>query len=165
MRELERVSDYPRPPRLERSDCHVRIFLGGEVVADTRRALRVLETSHPPTFSIPPEDVRKEFLGPVERRSACEWKGLARYFDLEVKGRRSAEAAWTYPEPTPDFDALKDHIAFYAGRTDGCCVDGEKVRPQPGSFYGGWITAEIRGPFKGDPDIPPARQSPEKGSQ
>jgi uncharacterized protein (DUF427 family) len=158
MRQMERVSDYPRPPRLERADCHVRVLFGGEVVADTHRALRVLETSHPPTYYIPPGDVRKEFLRSVERRSVCEWKGLARYFDLEVKGRRSPEAAWSYPEPTRDFGALKDHIAFYAGRTDGCYVDGEKVQPQPGLFYGGWITAEIFGPFKGDLGILPEGQ-------
>jgi uncharacterized protein (DUF427 family) len=165
MKEPESVADYPRPPRLERGDRHVRVLFGGEVVADTHRALRILETGHPPTYYIPPGDVRKEFLRSVERRSMCEWKGLARYFDLEVKGRRSAEAAWSYPEPTRDFGTLKGHIAFYAGRTDGCYVDGEKVKPQPGSFYGGWITAEIRGPFKGDGGTLPVSENPETGLQ
>jgi uncharacterized protein (DUF427 family) len=151
MKEPESVWDYPRPPRLERIDYHIRVLMGGEVVAETHRALRVLETSHPPTYYIPPGDVRMEFLKPGKRRSVCEWRGQAWYFDLEVNGRRSGEAAWSYPDPTVDFSALKDHLAFYAGSTDGCYVDGEKVKPQPGSFYGGWITAEIRGPFKGGP--------------
>jgi uncharacterized protein (DUF427 family) len=151
MKEPESVWDYPRPPRLERVEYHIRVLMGGEVVAETHRALRVLETSHPPTYYIPPEDVRMEFLKPVRRLSLCEWKGQARYFDLEVKGRRSAEAAWSYAEPTPGFTALKDHLAFYAGSTDGCPVDGEMVQPHRGAFYGGWITPEIQGPFKGDP--------------
>jgi uncharacterized protein (DUF427 family) len=151
MAERESVWDYPRPPRLERSDRHIRVLFAGEVVADTRRALRVLETSHPPTYYIPLEDVREELLRPGERRSVCEWKGQARYFDLAVRNRRTADAAWSYPNPTPNFLPLKNYIAFYPGRTDGCYVDSEKVKPQPGSFYGGWITADTQGPFKGEP--------------
>ena len=114
-------------------------------------SLGKVETGHPPTYYIPPEDVRGELLRRGKRRSLCEWKGQARYFDLEVRDRRSADAAWSYPNPTPAFLALRDYIAFYPGRTDGCYVDGEKVKPQPGSFYGGWITADIQGPFKGEP--------------
>jgi uncharacterized protein (DUF427 family) len=147
----ESVWDYPRPPRLEPFDGHVRVVFNGVTLADTHDAKRVLETSHPPTFYIPPADVRWEHLQSASGSSMCEWKGAARYFDVEVDGRRAARAAWGYPEPTPGFAALKDHLAFYAGPMDGCFVDGERVIPQPGGFYGGWITSGVVGPFKGVP--------------
>jgi uncharacterized protein (DUF427 family) len=147
----ESVWDYPRPPRVEESGRLVRVEFGGQVVAETRRARRVLETSHPPVYYIPREDVRGEFLRPSTRSSFCEWKGRAAYHSLEVDGHRSPDAAWSYPDPTPAFESIRDHLAFYPGRVDTCHVDEELVVRQEGDFYGGWITSEIVGPFKGGP--------------
>jgi uncharacterized protein (DUF427 family) len=147
----ESVWDYPRPPRLETSDRLVRVSFAGEVIAETRRAIRVLETSHPPVFYIPPEEIRSKQLVRSSRSSFCEWKGRARYHAIKVGDRRSPDAAWSYPDPSRMFEAIRDHLAFYPSRVDECTVDGEVVRAQPGDFYGGWITAEIVGPFKGDP--------------
>ena len=147
----ESVWDYPRPPRLEPTTKHIRIVFNGVVIADTRRAWRVLETSHPPVYYIPPEDTRMEYLQPGAGRSFCEWKGAAGYYTLEVNGRRAENVAWYYPKPTPTFAAIRDHVAFYAAPMDACTVDGERVTPQPGGFYGGWITTDIVGPFKGEP--------------
>jgi uncharacterized protein (DUF427 family) len=111
----------------------------------------VLETSHPPTYYLPPEDIRLEYLSPAAGSSLCEWKGAARYYTLEVGGRRVERVAWSYPQLTPAFAAIKDYVAFYAAPMDACLVDGERVVPQPGDFYGGWITSDIVGPFKGEP--------------
>lgn len=147
----ESVWDYPRPPRLEETARHIQVIFNGSTIADTRRAWRVLETSHPPVYYIPPEDVRTEYLRPEDGRSWCEWKGEARYYALEVNGRRVANAAWTYPNPTRDFAPIRDYIAFYPAPMDACLVDGEQARPQPGRFYGGWITNDVVGPFKGEP--------------
>jgi uncharacterized protein (DUF427 family) len=109
--------------------------------------VRVLETASPPTFYIPPDDVERERLVPVRGRSHCEWKGEARYWALEPDGE---PVAWSYPDPYPEFAVIRDWLAFYPGRVE-CRVDGERVRPQPGRFYGGWITDELVGPFKGEP--------------
>ena len=147
----ESVWAYPRPPAVERTPRHLCVELGGEVLAETRRALRVLETSHPPVYYVPPDDVRLDLLVPVSGGSFCEWKGRAMYYDADVTGRRVERVAWTYPDPTSDQVRLKDHVAFYAARVDRCTVDGEVVVPQPGDFYGGWITDDVVGPFKGDP--------------
>jgi uncharacterized protein (DUF427 family) len=148
----ESVWDYPRPPRLERTDVHLRVELGGRVIAETRRGFRILETSHPPTYYFPPEDVDASVLVPNDARETnCEWKGRARYFDLVVDGRRIERAAWAYPDPSEGSEAIRDHAAFYAGRVDACFVDDERVTPQPGDFYGGWITSRVVGPFKGGP--------------
>lgn len=147
----ESVWDYPRPPRVEPSRRHVRVEFGGTVVADTRRALRVLETAGAPVWYLPAEDVRLDLLVPTERRSVCEWKGMARYHDLSVGDRVSRAAAWTYPQPAAGYEALRDHVAFYAGRVDAATVDGEPVAAQPGGFYGGWVTPDVVGPFKGEP--------------
>jgi uncharacterized protein (DUF427 family) len=112
----------------------------------------VLETSHPPTYYVPPTDVRWEYLEAVPGTgSVCEWKGGARYFNVSAGGRRAARAAWSYPDPTPEFRALKDHVAFYVRSMDACFVDDEQARPQPGGFYGGWVTSDVAGPFKGEP--------------
>ena len=111
----------------------------------------MLETSHPPVYYLPPEDIRMEYLIPSEGASWCEWKGQATYHDLAVGGQIARKAAWAYPRPTPSFKAIKDHLAFYAWAMEKCLVDGELVRPQPGNFYGGWITGDIVGPFKGEP--------------
>lgn len=145
----ESVWDYPRPPALVPCERRVRIEFGGELLADTTRALRVLETSHPPTLYLPPEDVREDLLVPVGRTSYCEWKGDATYFDIEAGGRTEAAAAWTYRAPVPRYAALRDHISVYPGRMDACFLDDERVDAQPGDFYGGWITSDITGPFKG----------------
>ncbi len=147
----ESVWDYPRPPRLEDTERHITIDYGGETIADTKRAKRVLETSHPPVYYIPPEDIRTEFLSAVPGTSFCEWKGLASYYDLEVGERMISKAAWYYPEPTEPFRSIRDFVAFYPSKMDRCTVDGEVVRAQAGDFYGGWITSDIVGPFKGEP--------------
>ena len=147
----ESVWDYPRPPRLEPTPKHIQIIFNGAVVADTRRAVRVLETSHPPVYYIPLADIRAEYLKPGSGLSFCEWKGEARYYTLEVNDRRAENVGWGYPNPTRDFAAIRDHVAFYAAPMDACLVDGERARPQPGNFYGGWITADVVGPFKGEP--------------
>ena len=147
----ESVWDYPRPPRLELSDKLIRIKFNGEVIAETTRAYRVLETSHPPTYYIPPEDVQSKFLERSSRASFCEWKGRARYHGLKVGDRRGPDVAWSYPDSTSDFAPIRDYLAFYPSRVDECTVGDEVVRSQPGDFYGGWITSEVVGPFKGDP--------------
>lgn len=147
----ESVWDYPRPPRLEAVTRRVRVEFGGEVIADTVHAWRVLETSHPPSYYVPPDDVRFEFIEPAAGSSYCEWKGRARYWTVRVGDRVAPRVAWSYPELTPAFAALRDHLAFYAAPMDACWVGEERVRPQPGGFYGGWITADVAGPFKGEP--------------
>ncbi len=145
----ESVWDYPRPPRLEDSPKHIQIVFNGVTIADTHRAKRVLETSHPPVYYVPLEDVQTQYLTGAAGSSFCEWKGMASYDTLCVGGKTAESVAWYYPEPTPAFAALRDHVAFYPSRMDACFVDGERVQPQPGDFYGGWITSEIVGPFKG----------------
>jgi uncharacterized protein (DUF427 family) len=147
----ESVWDYPRPPRLEDTSRHIQVIFNGVVIADTRRARRVLETSHPPVYYLPPEDIQQQYLAPTARTSYCEWKGGARYYTIRVGDRVVENAAWTYPQPTSGFTGIKDYIAFYPAPMDACLVDGAPVRPQPGGFYGGWITPDIVGPFKGEP--------------
>jgi uncharacterized protein (DUF427 family) len=148
----ESVWAYPRPPRLEAEPKRIRILFNGAVIADTTRAYRVLETSHPPSYYLPPDDIAMAHLLPEsEVGSVCEWKGGAIYYSLDVNGRRAERVAWAYPEPWPGFELIKDHLAFYAGPMDVCTVGDEIVTPQPGGFYGGWITSRIVGPFKGGP--------------
>lgn len=147
----ESVWDYPRPPRLEDSEKRVKVVFGGVTLAYTMRAKRVLETSHPPVYYIPPGDIRMEQLTLAEGTSFCEWKGAARYYDVETDERRESRAAWFYPNPVPAYASLKDHVAFYPSSMDACWIDGEKVEAQEGDFYGGWVTSEIVGPFKGGP--------------
>ena len=147
----ESVWDYPRPPRLEDSAKHIQVVFNGVILADTRRAKRVLETSHPPVYYLPPEDIQQQYLLPARGSSFCEWKGQAAYYTVTVGDRTEESVAWFYPHPTPAFEALKGYVAFYPSRMDACSVDGERVQPQPGDFYGGWITSEIVGPFKGSP--------------
>jgi uncharacterized protein (DUF427 family) len=147
----EFVWDYPRPPRVEPSGKRIRVEFNGKVIAETVRALRVLETSHPPVYYIPPEDVRLEFLTRTARRTFCEFKGGAVYWTIRVGDRVAEDAAWSYSDPAPGYEAIKGHLAIYASRVDACYVDEERVQPQPGDFYGGWITADIIGPFKGGP--------------
>jgi uncharacterized protein (DUF427 family) len=147
----ESVWDYPRPPRLENSPKHIEIIFNGVKIADTHRSQRVLETSHPPVYYLPPEDIQMEYLAITNQGSFCEWKGRAIYYTVVVGDKQAANAAWSYPSPTPNFVPLKDYLAFYPHLMDACYVDGELVQPQPGNFYGGWITKDIIGPFKGGP--------------
>jgi uncharacterized protein (DUF427 family) len=146
---MESVWDYPRPPRLEATPKKVRIIFGGETVAESEHCYRVLETSHPPVYYIPREDIREMFLVPASGRSFCEFKGSANYWSLKVGDRVSPNAGWSYESPTKPFAAIRGFIAFYASRVDECYVDGERVKSQLGDFYGGWITADVTGPFKG----------------
>jgi uncharacterized protein (DUF427 family) len=149
---VENVWQYPRPPAVEPCLRRVRVEVAGALVADSSRALRVLETSHPPTIYVPPEDVRGELLeASAAGGTFCEFKGVARYLDVVVDGHRRTSVAWTYPAPSPGYDALREHVAFYPGRVDAAWLDDERVRAQDGDFYGGWITAELQGPFKGAP--------------
>ncbi len=145
----ESVWDYPRPPRLEAVTDRLRVVHCGETIADTLRGWRVLETSHPPTYYFPAEDVAADRLVPASGSSYCEWKGAASYFHVEAAGQRAERVAWSYPNPTPAFAALRNAVAFYASRMDECWVGEERVLAQAGDFYGGWVTARIVGPFKG----------------
>jgi uncharacterized protein (DUF427 family) len=145
----ESVWDYPRPPRIEPVTKHLRVVFGGETVADTRRAIKYMETSHPPTYYIPREDIVQKYLVDSGRVTVCEYKGAARYVSLRVGNRSAEDAGWYYPTPSLPYSALADHIAFYPQMMDECFVDGELVTPQPGSFNGGWITSDVVGPFKG----------------
>lgn len=147
----ESVWEYPRPPRLEPSIRHVIVAFAGVIIADSRRAVRVLETSHPPAWYIPPSDVRRDYLVPSEVRSVCEFKGTAAYWSARVGDRVSTNAAWSYPLPNPPYASIRGYLAFYPSRVDACLVDGERALPQPGDFYGGWITSDLIGPFKGGP--------------
>ncbi len=147
----ESVWDYPRPPRVESTTRRIRVIFNGEVIADSRRAQRVLETSHPPVYYLPPEDVKVELLQPSRHRSQCEFKGTAHYWHVRVGDREAPNAAWSYPRPVPGYEAIRAHLAFYPGVMDACYVDDEKVQPQVGDFYGGWITSDLEGPFKGGP--------------
>ncbi|QHC66587.1 DUF427 domain-containing protein [Rathayibacter sp. VKM Ac-2759] len=147
----ESVWDYPRPPRVEPSAEHVVVRLGGVVVAESRGSFRVLETSHPPVYYLPRGDFAEGVLSPAPGRSICEFKGAASYLSVRGGGAVAEAAGWTYPEPMPGFEVLRDTIALYPGRMDSCTVDGEVVEPQPGDFYGGWITSRVVGPFKGAP--------------
>ncbi len=148
---MEDVWTYPRPPALQPVTASIRIVLGDVTIAETRAAFRVLETSHPPVYYLPREAFAEGVLEPASGTSFCEWKGLARYWSLRAGGRFVESAAWSYPEPTAGFAALRDHLAVYAGAMDGCFVGEERVTPQPGGFYGGWITGDLKGPFKGVP--------------
>ncbi len=150
MGDRESVWDYPRPPRLEPTSEQVVVSLGGAEVARTTGAYRVLETSHPPSYYLPPGDVDASCLEPAGGGSICEWKGRARYWTVATPGGRAEQAAWSYPEPTPAFVPIAGYLAFYPRLLD-CTVDGEAVEPQPGGFYGGWVTSRVVGPFKGAP--------------
>ena len=145
----ESVWDYPRPPRLERVSERLRVVFNGETIADTTAGYRVLETSHPPVYYIPPADISQHFLLAAPGSSWCEFKGLAKYWSIDVAGRRADNAAWSYPAPSPAFADIAGYLAFYASRLDECWVGEERVQPQQGDFYGGWITSRIVGPFKG----------------
>lgn len=145
----ESVWDYPRPPRCQDCQKHIYILFNGIIIADTHASKRLVETSHPPVYYIPPQDVHQEYLRQSSRGSWCEWKGQAGYYSIIVNDKQANDAAWFYPNPAPAYNAIKDYVAFYPGLMDACYIDDEKVEPQPGGFYGGWITKNIIGPFKG----------------
>jgi len=145
----ESVWDYPRPPRIEPTMKRIRVVFNGETIADTTRALRVLETSHPPVYYIPPQDVKMNLLTSTRRHTFCEFKGTAAYWTIRVGDKVADNAAWSYPSPNDDYDAIAEYIAFYPAHMDACYVDDEQVQAQAGDFYGGWITSNIVGPFKG----------------
>ncbi len=147
----ESVWAYPRPAIAEAISAHVVIEHAGVIIADTRSSIRTLETSHPPSYYIPPGDIAPGVLRRAPGSSLCEWKGAAIYFDIVIGDIVLASVGWSYPHPTAPFAALKDHVAFYARPFDRCSIDGESVTPQPGDFYGGWITSTVAGPFKGVP--------------
>jgi len=148
----ESVWEYPRPPRIDATSEHVTIRFRGETICDTTSPIRVLETSHPPTYYLPMRDFREGVLRQGDGGSVCEFKGRATYFDIVgADGKVAEAAAWGYLTPTPAFNAIIDHVAVYAALMDECLVDGERVTPQPGGFYGGWITSKVAGPFKGIP--------------
>ena len=147
----ESVWTFPRPARAEAISSHLLIAHGGRTIAETRRGVRTLETSHPPSYYFPPQDIATSVLQRTRRGSICEWKGQAVYYDVILPDRVIADGGWSYPTPTPSFAVLQDFVAFYAGSFDACFVDGERVTPQPGGFYGGWITSHVAGPFKGGP--------------
>lgn len=148
---IESVWEYPRPPRLEPAPAPVRVELAGQVIAASTRALRILETSHPPTYYIPPADVRMEFLAKSERTTFCEFKGRASYYSIVLGERLVRNAAWSYASPVRGYAAIAGYIAFYPSQVDAAYVGSEKVLSQEGDFYGGWITSNLRGPFKGGP--------------
>jgi len=148
----ESVWNYPRPAVAEPFAGRLEVIFDGRVLADTTRGVRTLETSHPPSYYFPIGDVATELLrSNTARRSRCEWKGQARYFDIVTPGRTAIAAAWSYPEPTAPFAALAGQIAFYLAQMDICRVEGEIATAQPGEFYGGWVTSRVAGPFKGEP--------------
>lgn len=147
----ESVWDYPRPAICEPTNRRIQIIHKGLTLVDSRHAWRTLETSHPPTYYIPQNDIAMEHLSPAKRRTMCEWKGQARYFDIVVGEDSIPAGAWSYPEPTPTFGGICDHIAFYPDPLDQCLINGEQITPQPGQFYGGWISQYEAGPFKGIP--------------
>lgn len=146
---IESVWDYPRPPKLEATSRHLKIIFAEHVIADSHRAYRVLETSHPPTYYIPRDDIKTKFLVDSSLRTFCEFKGQAQYLNLQVADHSSEHAAWFYPDPRPAYGAIRNYVAFYPGRVDACFVDDERVQVQAGDFYGGWITSDLKGPFKG----------------
>jgi uncharacterized protein (DUF427 family) len=147
----ESVWDYPRPPRVELVSSHITVTHRGLTLVSTNASVRVLETSHPPTYYLPNDDFAEGVLLPVEGNTFCEFKGVASYFDLVAGDQRIERAAWAYENPSPGFESLVGKVALYANQVDECRVGDEVVIPQEGDFYGGWITRNIEGPFKGEP--------------
>lgn len=147
----ESVWDYPRPPRVEDSKRHLKVIFNEVLIAESREGKRVIETSSPPVYYIPPKDIKVECMIKSMKHTLCEWKGIASYYTIVVGDKRAENAAWYYTDPTPDYISIKNYVAFYPQQIDACYLDGELVKAQSGSFYGGWITSEVVGPFKGEP--------------
>jgi uncharacterized protein (DUF427 family) len=148
---MESVWDYPRPPRLEHTGAQITVRHGGRTIVDSHHCWRILETSHPPVYYVPHDEIADDVLRPGTGRSYCEFKGVADYWDLVVGETRVRRAGWSYGHPSPAYAEIAGAVAFYPSRVDECRVAGELVQPQAGDFYGGWITADIVGPFKGGP--------------
>jgi len=146
---VECVQDFPRPPALQHVPQRLRAIFAGIPVADTEAGLRVLETDHAPAYYIPPADILTSALVLTSRETFCDWKGRAIYYDLVVNGRRARNAAWSFPAPTPRFEALRDHLAFFATSLDSACVGDLRVGTRPGDIYGGWVTPNLTGRIKG----------------
>jgi uncharacterized protein (DUF427 family) len=146
----ESVWDYPRPPRIEVCKRKIRVMLNGSVIAETDNCLRVLETSHPPVYYINPEDISWDHFRKTTKTTFCEFKGLSSHYTVEVGDLKVVNGAWYYLSPTPDFAELKQHVAFYPSKFE-CYIGSERAQAQYGDFYGGWITSDIVGPFKGEP--------------
>lgn len=147
----ESVWDYPRPPRVESSEEHIRVEFGGILIAESQRSKRVLETAGPPVYYIPQDDIQMDYLARAQNTTLCEWKGFSQYWNVRVGQTVALNAAWSYPQPWESYEAIQNHIAFNASKMNACYVDGMEVVPQPGEYYGGWITPNIVGPFKGVP--------------
>ncbi|MDQ3641981.1 MAG: DUF427 domain-containing protein [Actinomycetota bacterium] len=147
----ESVWAYPRPPRVEPCRSQVEVVFAGVTIAVTLASLRVLETSHPPNYYFPPDSVIPGVFRASLKTSWCEWKGRATYYSVVHRGKAVADAVWTYPDPLPGYEALAGYLAFYPALMEACLVDTELVLPQPGGFYGGWVTSKVVGPFKGEP--------------
>ncbi|CEJ46318.1 DUF427 domain-containing protein [Umezakia ovalisporum] len=147
----ESVWDYPRPAILQDTDKHLKVICNGIILGETTRGKRVLETSHPPTYYFPPEDIKLEYLVETPRKNICEWKGAYQYYHIHIGDKQIKYAAWRYFAPTPNFLSMEKYYGFTAALMDACYVNGQLVIPQAGDFYGGWITADIVGPFKGGP--------------
>jgi uncharacterized protein (DUF427 family) len=139
----ESIWDYPARPRIEPSPRHVQVMLGGVVIADSHRPLRMLERGHPPVFYIPPEDVRWPYFVTTTHATTCEYKGAAHYLHIRAGGRMAEEAAWSYPEPSPGYEAIRNYVAIYPGRVDRATVDDEIVRPERAAYFGGWVTRDL----------------------
>ena len=146
----ESVWDYPKPPKVEKTSKKVHVIYDGITIAETARAIRILETGHPPVYYIPREDIRMEFLVATSQSSTCEFKGTATYYNLKGKKKENDSAAWSYLNPSKGYEAIRDYIAFYPKFMDACFVNEERVRQEPGEYYGGWVTSEIVGPFAGE---------------
>ena len=139
----EKVCDYPKPPKVEETSKNVKVVFNEAVIAETTHAIRVLQKDHPPVYYIPRQDIHMEYLTATSKTSTCEFKGKAFYYDIKVGSKSVATVGWAYPEPTKGYDAIKDYIAFYPGKMDACYVDGERVTPEPGDYFGGWVTKDI----------------------
>ena len=144
----ENVQSYPRPPALEPVEQRVSVRLGGRVIADSIRAMRILETHHAPTYYFPPEDVSATLI-PASGSSLCEWKGTAQYFDVIAGSTAVEKAAWSYNQPTERFVSIAGYLAFYPGLMEECRIGDHRAVPQPGDFYGGWVTPNLEGIPKG----------------
>jgi len=145
----ESVWDYPRPPKMEQVPQRLKVVFNNEIIAETTRGYRILETSHPPTYYFPPTDVVMSWLKAENKSTFCEFKGKASYWSVNVNGQFSEYVAWSYPNPSSKFKDIKDYLCFYASKVDSCFVGDEQVKSQEGDFYGGWITSNLVGPFKG----------------
>ncbi len=147
----ESVWDYPRPPRVEAVRERIRVVVGGVDVASSTRAVRVLETAGAPVYYLPPDDVRTDLLARTRHATHCEWKGDATYWTVTIDDRSIEDVAWSYQRPKAGFEPITGYLAFYAAKVDEAWVGHERATPQPGGFYGGWMTSPIVGPVKGEP--------------